>query len=125
MITSSLIIGQVSLLIILITIILSMYSPGNERGPTLENDYLESDDRAPSDSAPVSVIPVAMAHGNQQDVRIVHHKHFQAWFMCMLYVCHCVCTFDLVIGLLLLQAVRVGSVCTNSGEFQFLLRAGM
>ena len=23
-----------------------MYSPGYERGPTLENDYLESDDRA-------------------------------------------------------------------------------
>ena len=49
-----------------------MYSPaGKERGPTLENDYLESDDRAPgSDSAPASAIPVAMAHDNQQDVRI-------------------------------------------------------
>ena len=48
-----------------------MYSPGNGRGPTLENDYLESDDRAPgSDSAPASAIPVAMAqHDNQQDVR--------------------------------------------------------
>ena len=35
-----------------------MYSPaGKERGPTLENDYLESDDRAPgSDSAPASAI---------------------------------------------------------------------
>ena len=49
-----------------------MYSPGNGRGPTLENDYLESDDRAPSsDSAPASAIPVAMAqHDNQQDVRV-------------------------------------------------------
>ena len=48
-----------------------MYSPGNGRGPTLENDYLESDDRALSDSAPASAIPVAMAqHDNQQDVRI-------------------------------------------------------
>ena len=48
-----------------------MYTPGNERGPTLENDYLKSDDRAPgSDSAPASAIPVAMAqHDNQQDVR--------------------------------------------------------
>ena len=47
-----------------------MYTPGNERGPTLENDYLESDDRAPRDSAPASAIPVAMAqHDNQQDVR--------------------------------------------------------
>ena len=47
--------------------------------------------------------------------------------MHMLYVCRydIVCTFDLVTGLLLLQAVRVGSVCSNSGEFQFLLCAGM
>ena len=65
-----------------------MYSPGNERGPTLENDYLESDDRAPSDTeALASVIPVAMAHDNQQDVRI--DKHFQAWSICMLYVVVC------------------------------------
>ena len=50
---------------------LSIYSPGYERSPTLENDYLESDDRAPgSDSGPASAIPVAMAqHDNQQDVR--------------------------------------------------------
>ena len=109
----------------IIFIYVANYPPGNERGPTLENDYLESDDRVPSDSTPVSAIPVAMTHDNQQDVslriNIAHHKHFRPgpWpYACFLSLC--VCTFDLVTGLLLLQAVRVGSVCTNSGEFQFL-----
>jgi hypothetical protein len=103
-----------------------LYSPGDERGPALENDYFESDDRAPSDSAPTSVVAMAQCHDNQQDVRIAHHwhKHFRlgprACFTSL-----CVCTFDLVTGLLLLQAVRVGSVCTNSGKFQFLLHAGI
>ena len=59
-----------------------MYSPGNERGPTLENDYLESDDKAPSsDSAPASAIPVAMA---QQDVRV--SQALLLLSVCMLYV---------------------------------------
>jgi hypothetical protein len=103
---------------------MTLYSLGDERGPALENDYLESDDRAPSDSAPALV--TAMAYDNQQDVRIAHHG--TGTFRlgpCTCFASSCVCTFDLVTGLLLLQAVRVGSVCTNSGEFQFLLHTGM
>ena len=91
------------------------------RSPALENDYL-SDDRAPSSDSALASVTV-MAHNNQQDVRITA---LQAWSICMLYACVSLCVyFDLVTGLLLLQAVRVGSVCSNSGEFQFLLRAGM
>ena len=47
----------------------------------------------------------------------------------IIYIIECIMswcyTFDLVTGLLLLQAVRMGSVCSNSGEFQFLLHADM
>ena len=73
---------------------LSLYSPGNERGPTLENDYLESDDRPLSDSAPASAIPVAIAqHDIQQDVRIeciistsaLVHVHALCMLLCVYF----------------------------------------
>ena len=94
-----------------------MYSPGNVRGPASENDYL-SDDRMPGGAQASAVL-----HDNQQDVRHKYSHSSQALPYVSIHVMSthvCYVPVDLVVGLLLLQTVRVGSFCPNCSKLKVI-----